>query len=82
MDGEKKFVTVDEAATELGVSGRSVRRLIDRGEMPALKVGGTYRIRADHLRRFIAEAATAAYLEYEATDSETEGVLTYGERKS
>ena len=47
-------VTVKEAAFELAVSERTIRRWIDEGRLPAVKIGPTDRIRIDEAA--IAEA--------------------------
>lgn len=44
--------TAHEAAALLGVNERTVRRAIARGELPARKAGGVYRIRAADLARY------------------------------
>jgi excisionase family DNA binding protein len=45
-------LTARAAAAVLGVSPRTVRRAIDRGELPATKYAGTYRIAPDALASF------------------------------
>lgn len=39
-----RYLTVAECAELLGVEHKTVRRLIDRGELPALRVGRVLRI--------------------------------------
>lgn len=51
MDG--KFYTVDEAAEQIGVHPKTVRRYIFGGKLQALKVGGQWRIYADVLEAFM-----------------------------
>jgi non-specific serine/threonine protein kinase len=51
-----------EAATALGVSERTVRRAITRGELPATKRSGTYRIAPADLARYRARAPTLRLL--------------------
>lgn len=42
------FLSVQECANLLAVEHKTIRRLIDRGELPALRVGRVFRIaRAD-----------------------------------
>ena len=41
---EPEIYTVEEVAAKLRVSPRSVYRLVERGEMRAIRVGGLYRI--------------------------------------
>ncbi len=47
-----RFVTVAEAAKELACCEETVRRLVRRGRVQAIKVGAHYRLR-------VAEAAAA-----------------------
>lgn len=44
------FVTVTECASVLEVDPRTVRRAIDRGEIPAVRVGTQYRVPVAWLR--------------------------------
>ena len=46
-------LTTREAAARLGVHERSVRRAIARGDIPARKEGGVYRIAAEALERAV-----------------------------
>ncbi len=50
---EPEFYTVKEVADRLRVSLRSVYRLIERGELKALRIGDTYRVSAESLNTFI-----------------------------
>jgi excisionase family DNA binding protein len=46
--GGKKKLTLNEAADELGVSKRTLRRLISSGQLPAVRIGiGTAIVRID-----------------------------------
>ena len=46
--------SVDEAARQLGgVSSRTVRRMIERGELPAVRVGRRVTVPADAVRSFV-----------------------------
>src|SRR5262245_43358800 len=49
-----------EAAAELGVTERTVRRTIARGELAAVRRGGAYRIESQELARYAAQAARSA----------------------
>jgi excisionase family DNA binding protein len=44
------FVTITEAAAILEIDPRTVRRAIDRGDVPAVRVGQQYRVPAAWLR--------------------------------
>ena len=50
------LLTYDEAAKMLGVSGRTVWTLGDRGELPAVRFGKSVRIDPTDLRAFIEQA--------------------------
>jgi excisionase family DNA binding protein len=47
------FLTPEEVAAQLRVSASVVRRLVRRGELPALRVGRAWRVEADDFRRWI-----------------------------
>jgi excisionase family DNA binding protein len=38
------FITVDEVASHIGITAQTVRRMIERSELPASHVGGRYLI--------------------------------------
>ncbi|MFP4107219.1 MAG: helix-turn-helix domain-containing protein [Phycisphaerae bacterium] len=46
------FLTVEEAAQQLGVEYKTVYHLVRRGEIPAGKIGRIYRIRRDDLESY------------------------------
>lgn len=48
------LLTVAEVATELRVSTMTVYRLIKAGELPALRIGKSYRLRPADVDRFLA----------------------------
>ena len=52
--GRGATVTTREAAAILGITERSVRRAIARGELPAVRRGNAYRIDSDELEHFAA----------------------------
>jgi excisionase family DNA binding protein len=49
---ELRFLTLAEAATILQVSKRTILRMIQKKDVPALKVGGQWRLRASQLQRW------------------------------
>ena len=58
MNGEQtelKFLTLAETATILQVSKRTVLRMIQKKDVPALKVGGQWRLRESQLKRWAEE---------------------------
>jgi excisionase family DNA binding protein len=54
------FLTVAEVASLLRVSSMTVYRLINAGELPAVRVGKSYRLREDDVDRYIAARYTEA----------------------
>jgi excisionase family DNA binding protein len=55
-----RFLTVHEVADLLRVSTMTVYRLIKGGDLLAVRVGKSYRVREDHLDAFIANQYTQA----------------------
>ena len=54
------YLTVAEVAGMLRVSTMTVYRLIKAGELPAVRVGKSYRLSEDEVDRFVAQGCTAA----------------------
>jgi excisionase family DNA binding protein len=54
------FVTVGEVARQLRVSNMTVYRLINAGELPAVRIGRSYRLRADDVDAYLAARYTQA----------------------
>lgn len=50
---EKDYLTVDEVAHATGFSDRFIRNHIKAGNLAALKIGRTYRIRRDEIHEFM-----------------------------
>lgn len=48
-----RFLTIQAVAWTLAVSTRTVRRLINAGELPAIKVRGALRVSEEDLLRYI-----------------------------
>jgi excisionase family DNA binding protein len=55
-----RFVTVAEVAAQLRVSNMTVYRLIQAGQLAAVRVGRSYRIRESDVDRYLAEQYTQA----------------------
>lgn len=55
-----RFLTVAEVADLLRVSNMTVYRLVNAGELPAARVGKSYRIREDDIDRYLAARYTEA----------------------
>jgi excisionase family DNA binding protein len=59
-DARPAYLTVAEVAGHLRVSNMTVYRLVQSGELAAVRVGRSYRIREDDVDRFLAERYTQA----------------------
>ena len=59
-ESESRFVTVAEVAGQLRVSNMTVYRLIQAGQLPAVRVGRSYRIRETDVDRYLADQYTQA----------------------
>ena len=55
-----RFSTVAEVARALRVSNMTVYRLISSGQLPAVRVGKSYRLRDEDVDRYLAERFTEA----------------------
>ena len=60
VSGRAQFLTVAEVADIMRVSTMTVYRLIKSGELPAARVGKSYRIREDDLDAFLQNSFTQA----------------------
>ncbi len=57
---ETRFLTVGEVAEMLRVSTMTVYRLIRQGEIPAVRVGKSYRLVKEDFDRYLADRYTRA----------------------
>ena len=55
-DTDGEILTLDEVAAYLKAGKRTVYRLAQKGEIPAFKLGGTWRFRRSELDTWIAES--------------------------
>jgi excisionase family DNA binding protein len=55
-----RFLTVGEVAALLRVSNMTVYRLINSGEMPAVRIGRSFRLRSEDLDRYVDGQYTRA----------------------
>jgi excisionase family DNA binding protein len=53
-DRDGEILTLDEVALYLKAGKRTVYRLVQQGEIPGFKLGGTWRFRRAELDRWIA----------------------------
>jgi len=59
-DAKPSYVTVAEVASQLRVSNMTVYRLVQSGQLAAVRVGRSYRIREDDVDRYLARQYTQA----------------------
>ncbi len=57
---KSQFLTVAEVARVLRISNMTVYRLISSGQLPAVRVGKSYRLREEDVDRYLAERFTEA----------------------
>ncbi len=55
-----RFMTVGEVAAVLRVSSMTVYRLINAGQLPAVRIGRSFRVHEGELDRYLAERHTKA----------------------
>ncbi|MGH9108275.1 MAG: helix-turn-helix domain-containing protein [Acidimicrobiales bacterium] len=55
-----RFMTVSEVAAVLRVSAMTVYRLINAGELPAVRIGRSFRVREQDFDRYLLERVTKA----------------------
>jgi excisionase family DNA binding protein len=60
QEGPTRFMTVAEVAALMRVSTMTVYRLIKAGDLPAVRVGKSYRLREDDVDQFLASRYTQA----------------------
>lgn len=55
-----RFYTVAEVARVLRVSNMTVYRLINSGQLPAVRIGKSFRLREEDVNRYLSERFTEA----------------------
>lgn len=55
-----RFLTVGEVAEMLRVSTMTVYRLINSGELPAVRIGKSFRLREEDVDKYLADRYTEA----------------------
>ncbi len=55
-----RYLTVREVAGTLRVSNMTVYRLINAGELPAVRIGKSFRLREDDVNSYLSERYTQA----------------------
>ena len=64
-DSTGEILTLEEVAAYLKAGKRTVYRLAQKGEIPAFKLGGTWRFRRSELDTWIAASISRKRLETE-----------------
>jgi len=59
-ENDARFVTVAEVADRLRVSTMTVYRLIQAGDLPAARIGKSYRLRDEDVDRYLQSRFHAA----------------------
>ena len=59
-DARARFMTVAEVAELLRVSSMTVYRLIKAGDLAAVRIGKSFRVREDDVDRYLASRYTQA----------------------
>ena len=59
-DLDELLLTVSEVADTMRVSNMTVYRLIKSGELPALRVGKSYRLRRSEVQKFLSDQSVHA----------------------
>lgn len=59
-NAQARFMTVGEVAAVLRVSTMTVYRLINSGELPAVRIGRSFRLRPEDLDDYLAARFTKA----------------------
>jgi excisionase family DNA binding protein len=54
VEQEPLAITIPDAAKRLSVSERTIRRLIERGELRAVRVGRVWRVPMEALRDYLS----------------------------
>jgi excisionase family DNA binding protein len=70
---QRPLMTVSETAERLRVSEKTVRRLASRNDLPTLRVGGSVRVDADELERWLGRQMSAMGGSFVALDGAAMG---------
>lgn len=60
IENASRLLTVAEVAAALRVSTMTVYRLINAGDLPAARIGRSFRVRTEDLDRYLADRFTKA----------------------
>lgn len=71
-DSPPLLLTIAQAARQLAVNARTVRRLLDRGDLPSVRIGRAVRIASASLSAYVDSAITARHTDQTAAAPETD----------
>ncbi len=60
MNGATRYLDMTEAGRRLGVSGQTVARIVQRGELPSVRIGRRVKIPAVGLAEYVRERRVPA----------------------
>ncbi len=60
MERERKYLNMTEVAGRLVVSGQTVARMIERGELPSVRIGRRVKVPTASLAEYIRESRVPA----------------------
>ena len=70
-----KFYTIEEATDILGVSEHEIMNMITLGELPAVKIEKTIRIREEDIEKFLDNLGGMDYVAPNSTEYSTTGII-------
>jgi excisionase family DNA binding protein len=70
MDNE--LMTIDQTANMLGLSSRTIHRFIRKGLLPAVKIGGVWRIKKEDVMKLLSDNQAQGEIGQEWTEDATE----------
>lgn len=79
---EKEFYSIDEIATKLGISVKSVRRMVASGELPSIKIRNLYRVSKEDLNKYIKRNTYIPSAQYSLFETEELGEIINPEKKT
>ena len=63
----KPLLTLNEAATLLAVSPKTLQRLVARGDLPVIRVGSSLRFSTGDLEAFVARSRSGVLTRFDAS---------------
>lgn len=60
MESERRFLSKSEVAERLEVSGQTVARMVERGDLPSIRIGQRVKVPASGLAEYIRKRRVPA----------------------